>query len=244
MSGNFTDLLIQLNTVATDDSVPPWAKVLIECFQRFMSLYDNFHPQNLNNTINELNDEIANLRADVKQLKELNDDYEQRNRNECLVVHGIPETQGIEDTDKLVSDNLSEKLEIDLTPNLIKRSHRLGPRKTKEAGRTRSQTSNATQSPRPIIFRLHSYRNRHEIFTKKKKLKGSGITITENLTRTRLKLYKDASEKFGRGNVWTLEGRITVKIGNIKHMVTTNDDLRTLVINNPDLDTNPDPEEL
>ena len=95
MSGNFTDLLIQLNTVATDEFVSPWAKVLIECFQRFMSLYDNFHPQNLNNTINELNDEIANLRADVKQLKELIDDYEQRNRNECLVVHGIPKLEAL-----------------------------------------------------------------------------------------------------------------------------------------------------
>ena len=46
------------------------------------------------------------------------------------------------------------------------------------------------------------------IFSNKKKLKGTKITIREDLTKARLAVYKRAVVAFGVANVWSLDGRI------------------------------------
>ena len=56
----------------------------------------------------------------------------------------------------------------------------------------------------------------------------TGVTITENLTRSRYELYKNAMSKFGKTNVWTLEGRVMINIDGKKHSVTSCDQLLAL----------------
>ena len=110
-----------------------------------------------------------------------------------------------------------------LTINDIKNSHRLGPR------RQNQRNTRATKTvPRAIIFRLATTRKRREIFVNKKKLKNTGITITENLTRIRYDIYKKALTKFGKGFVWTNQGKIVVNANNAKHTITTLDELNDL----------------
>ena len=46
------------------------------------------------------------------------------------------------------------------------------------------------------------------MFDKKKDLKNSGISITENLSPERYELYKKCWDIFGKENCWTLDGRI------------------------------------
>ena len=210
----------KLNSVTNDESVPQWALLLIDCFKGFMTIV------NENNT---LKSEILSLRNDLKDLQIRNDDYEQRSRNECLVIHGIPEQADDdtrEDTDLLVCNRVNELLDIDLNANDIKRSHRLGVKKRNQRN-TRLRAAHS-QLPRPIIFRLQSFNKRREIFSSKRRLKGTGISVTENLTRTRYELYRAASVKFSKENVWTSEGRIIVKVGSQKHSVTTHDELHKL----------------
>ena len=168
--------------------------------------------------------EISDLRGEIDQLKLSGDDYEQRSRNDCLVIHGIPEGDGKqhEDTDSLVRDTIEKELGVELKLEDIKRSHRLGPRKNQRA--TRTTKPNA----RPIIFRLQWFNKRQEIYSSKRKLKGKGITITENLTRLRYEVYKQAILKFGKNNVWSMEGRIFVKIDNEKKSLTTLQELESL----------------
>ena len=48
----------------------------------------------------------------------------------------------------------------------------------------------------------------------KKKLKGKNISITESLTRYRMSVLNEATEKYGFKNVWTYEGRILYKDSN------------------------------
>ena len=82
---------------------------------------------------------------------------------------------------------------------------------------------------RPIIFCLQWFNKRQEIFGKKKKLKGTGIRITENLTRIRYELYKQALQKFGKNNVWTMEGRVVIKLdGGNKKSLTSFEELEAL----------------
>ena len=44
-------------------------------------------------------------------------------------------------------------------------------------------------------------------------LKGSGVTITESLTKTRMDLLNEVQRMVGHGNSWTIDGNIFVKKG-------------------------------
>ena len=55
------------------------------------------------------------------------------------------------------------------------------------------------------------YNDRKKVFNSKKKLKGKKITITENLTVTRMKKLNEAKERYNFKNFWTSDGKILYK---------------------------------
>ena len=83
-----------------------------------------------------------------------------------------------ENTDDMVLKIINERLELPIVLDK-QRSHRLGPRNA-----SRNTRQNPTK-PRAIIFRFRDFRARQSVFYKKKMLKGTGISITENLTKKR-----------------------------------------------------------
>lgn len=127
------------------------------------------------------------------------DSNEQRSRNECLMLHGIPEAVGETPTDTTAkfTQLVKESLEIELAPGAIVRSHRVGPP--------------SADKTRPIIARFQLMSQRNRVYANKKKLKNSGKSISENLTRRRMKKLVEAKEKYGKTNVWSWEGRIFAK---------------------------------
>ena len=82
-----------------------------------------------------------------------------------------------ENTDDMVLKTINERLELPIVVENIQRSHRLGPRNA-----SRNTRQNPTK-PRAIIFRFRDFRARQSMFYKKKMLKGTGISITANLTK-------------------------------------------------------------
>ena len=76
----------------------------------------------------------------IDKLEHLVDRQEQYSRYNCLLVHGIVETNN-ENTDDLVLKTINEKLDVDITKNKIDWSHRTGREKD-------------GQRPRPIIVKL------------------------------------------------------------------------------------------
>ena len=170
--------------------------------------------------INQLRLEVNTLNDEIKQFKKINDDNEQRSRNE-MFIHGCEENVN-EDNDNIVREVLQNKLQIKLTDGSIKNSHRLGPPSNKR--NTRSKKDYA----RPIIFRLMFFRDRMQIFQNKRKLKGQKESISENLTALRYGTLKAAEEKFGNGNVWSSHGQFITKIGNTYHSFTCMEQLQRL----------------
>ena len=180
---------------------------------RDRSFKDNIHcaraalkDNNNSAELESLKAENNSLKQDIKTLRNKTDDIEQRGRNDCLVIHGISESQN-EDTNVLVCDLLKDKLGIDLVVDDLKRSHRLGP------PRNQRSTRSTREKPRPIIIRFVHFHKRHKVFRSKRKLKSTGITITESSKSLRYSLYKESVKKFGN-SVWTSEGRILVKTNN------------------------------
>ena len=211
-------LLTNLNAI-DDPLMPPWAKLLIEYMQFIIT--EITCVKVLSTRVNELesfkavNEQVTReLKTENKRLQERLDnlsdvvgDHEQRNRNNCLLLHGVEEMDG-ENTDDMVLKIINERLELPMVLDNIQRSHRLGPRNA-----SRNTRQNPTK-PRAIIFRFRDFRARQSVFYKKKMLQGTGISITENLTKKRYTLYKHAVAKYGIGKIWTIEGRVTTKIDN------------------------------
>ena len=58
-------------------------------------------------------------------------DQKQYARRNCLLFYGIEEVTG-EDCDEEVINLSKEQLHIEITPTMIERSHRIGPRKDQQ----------------------------------------------------------------------------------------------------------------
>lgn len=119
------------------------------------------------------------------------DNLQQYSRRNCLLVHGVQDIAK-EDAMKTVLTIFNTQLKINLPHYVMDRAHRIGSQSDK----------------RPIIVKFTSYQPRDAIWRAKRALKGTGIVITESLTKHRQAIFKTAREKYGKHNCWTADGRI------------------------------------
>ena len=78
--------------------------------------------------INSLQIEVSSQKIEVKNLKKKRDDQEQYPHRDCLLIHGLNEAK-TENTDKMVLDVISNKLNMEMSQVSIDRSQGLGKRK-------------------------------------------------------------------------------------------------------------------
>ena len=123
-------------------------------------------------TTNGSLNEDSSLKERIDSLEKKSDDSEQYSRRNCLLVHGVEE-QEQENTDNIVLNVIKEHLDIELSVKDLDRSHRIVKR-------------NSSSKRRPIIVKFISYNDRREIFNNKKRLKGTGVSITGSLTAGRM----------------------------------------------------------
>ena len=120
-----------------------------------------------------------------------------------MIFTGIKEVgeDETDNTDEIILDICRSKLQIELHRFSLDRTHRLGrkriPRPYTEVTR-----------PRPIIAKFINYHDRDSAYKCKRKLKESGLTIMENLTKRRVNLLNEVREAVGVKNTWTFDGRI------------------------------------
>ena len=142
----------------------------------------------------------SNLLKSVDLLSAQLDSNEQHNRNECLLLHGVPESDKETpiQSSTLFVEKINHHLKADMAVGHIRRAHRLGKKR-------------ANGKPRPIIARFWDSGLRNHLFFNKKEFKNTSFSITENLTRRRMLIKNEAEGKYGSSNVWTKEGRIYAK---------------------------------
>ena len=85
-------------------------------------------------------------------------------------------------------------MDVELLERDIDRTHSLRPKRTDQEGKV---------IHRPIIIQFSTYRVRQQVFSSKKKLKGTDFAIFENLTKRNADLYKEVKTVAGYKNVWT-----------------------------------------
>ena len=91
----------------------------------------------------------------------------------------------VENTDIAVLLLFNEKLGVVVHIKDIDRTHRIGRQKQKNK-----------DAPIPVIVKFSNYNTKQKVFQAGRKLKGTQITIVENLTSKRVAILSKARNKF------------------------------------------------
>ena len=170
------------------------------------------------------NDDLVNGITNLE--KEVND-IEQYSRRNSLRVSGIPEKLN-ESTDELVKKLAEDKLNVCIADQDIDRSHRVGKIKNVTGD------ENTKTRHRQILIEFTNYDARNKVIRSRSKLKGSGITIHEDLTRKNQTLLSKTSKKQGVVSAWSKDGRIFAAVPSttpgqtVKMLISGIDDLKNV----------------
>lgn len=161
---------------------------------------------------------LKSLHQQVEVIARAVDNMETYSRRKILLLHGVKELRE-ENTSQVVATIIREKLQhLSFTPDELSRCHRMG--------RTTGEKC------RPIIVKFRSLTMRDSIWSSKSKLKGSGTTLSEFLTRIRHTAFMAAREKYGVDKCWSREGCVYVLAPDgSRHRIASLKDLNELVLN-------------
>ncbi|KAK3091783.1 hypothetical protein FSP39_016101 [Pinctada imbricata] len=208
-----TSVLSPVLTESLSDTIKTSINTAIQDVMK--SLRDKIDAESVRIDKNELDiaaltDENNELRSNLERaedrIEDLNvqiEELEQYGRRNSLRFHNL--TLGdVENTDTEIVRICKEKLNIDITPDDICRSHPVG----RPNNRGKSQ----------VICRLRNWKIKNQIYSKKKLLKNDNdrILITEDLTKYRQSIVTEITKAKRAGKVysfWTNDGRIFIKTG-------------------------------
>jgi hypothetical protein len=207
----FVDAIIPMVLDKVLEAMRPHVeKIVNDCLQPHIETIEHTKTTVLaqETVIQQQNQAINNLTNKINKLGSRIEEQEQYSRRTSLRFNNVKaptndrgEIRRPIDTDALVLKICNTKLGLQLNTKDIGRSHPIG------------EVRNGKIS---IITRFLSYRQRHMVFSHKKKLKGhpDNLFITENLTRYRYGLLKKLNSLRADGKLhsfWTHDGSIIVK---------------------------------
>ena len=123
--------------------------------------------------IKKLNGTVSKIKERIEELESEIDRQEQYSRRNCILIHGIAEKK-VKNTDQQEINFINDNSDIKIGKIFIDRFHRIG------------RYDKARKKARPIIVKFARFNVRGRVFREKRKLKGTGISITESLTTKRI----------------------------------------------------------
>ncbi|KAI5639358.1 hypothetical protein NE865_08218 [Phthorimaea operculella] len=160
---------------------------------------------------------VSNLKSQIELIYHTLEDIEMRSRTNLLLLHGLPEK-----TDESLIQNFitlcdKQLLIPQVTVSSVSVCHRIGKNVSAE-------------KPRPILIRFTDNRVRRDVWLAKRKLKGTGLTLSEFLTPARHTLFLEARKALGVKDCWTMDGIIVAVCPNGKRKkIATMSDLQAVV---------------
>ncbi|XP_028173945.1 uncharacterized protein LOC114362673 [Ostrinia furnacalis] len=150
---------------------------------------------------------LSNLQQQTDLIQRECDRLEMCGRRKILLLHGVPEVQG-EEPSALVAKLVGERLHLTLPNNAMSGCRRMG-----------KMTKNKT---RPMLVRFRDVADRDRVWFAKTALKGTGITISEFLTKSRHDTFMEARKRVGISKCWTRSGTIVIVAADgAQHRITT-----------------------
>ncbi len=153
----------------------------------------------------QFKEDLAKVKAEVQENKQACDRLqhvafnaaahavrnEQYSRKSTIRVFGVKQ-EDKENTTTLVLEIIKEKLKVELRPQDIDASHRVGKQQE--------------DKPRGIIVRFVRRIHKEQVIGARRLLKGSGITVTEDLCVPMMQLYNRVRNSERVKNCWTWRG--------------------------------------
>lgn len=136
-------------------------------------------------------EKISNLELENSKLQNRINELEQQKKLKSLRIFGLE--KNMKPAEKVVNEIFKSKLDLDIQEKEIKSCYF------------------TKANDKCIIVNFFSKKTRDIVFQNKKNLKGSKISILEDLTRTNVNILKKMREKHGFKNVWTINGKIKCK---------------------------------
>ncbi|CAH1155050.1 unnamed protein product [Phaedon cochleariae] len=162
--------------------------------EEFDKQLESFKNENI-----KLNAKLESQEGIITSLVKRQEKFEKHSRNKNLRIYGLNESEK-ENSAEVILKFCEIKLGVHLENYHIENCYRLGDRQRNKA--------------RPLYVKFSSLYHRNKVFNNKKRLKGTGVVIREDLTTEELKLLKACLHKTGsNGKVWTNFGSIFV-LGN------------------------------
>lgn len=158
---------------------------------------------------------LEGLQTQVALLAQQMDGLEMQSRRKILLFHGVSEADG-EDTSVRVIDILKKHLKSDLAVKDIARSHRMG--------RLQNNLN------RCILVKFRELSHRDKIWYSKTGLKGSGVTVSEFLTKPRHDVFMAARERFGVRSCFTRSGSIYVLVDGARRCISSLADVKRIPV--------------
>ena len=171
-------------------------------------------PAEFHNFRNFILSVLNTLQRQVECLAVELDRQEMKRRYKTVLFHGISEQKG-ENIVERITDLVAKHLDL---PNFssasVKDCYRLG---------------RYFEKPRPIVVKFSDISVRNKVWFAKTKLKGTGVTQSEFLTRTRHETFLAARQHFGIGKCWTRDGNIYILTADgTRHRVECKSELNAL----------------
>lgn len=157
---------------------------------------------------------ISALKMQLDQLNNGMDRLETHSRRKVLLLHGLPEDSK-ENAATKVHEVFKKMKLTQFHPDCIETCHRLGATKNDRT--------------RPVLIRFTTYRHRATVWNSKTALKGTRISLSEFLTKSRQNIFSAARKHFSLKNCWTSDGTIVVQLPDkSRHKITSYDELQHL----------------
>lgn len=138
---------------------------------------------------------LSNIKSQLELISLGLDRHETAMRRKVLLIHGIPEKQN-ENLHSTVLALTNDQLKLtDFKTDCVSVCHRLGASQGK---------------PRPVLVRFMNMESRQAVWDSKTSLKGTGVTISEFLTKIRHGVFLSARKHFGVQRCWSADGKIVL----------------------------------
>lgn len=151
------------------------------------------------------------LQRENISLRKYIESQEQSVRNMNVRIQGIAVENGENVRDKMLS-LFNNKLKLNIQNDNLKKCHRVPDK-------------NPSNKHPAVLVRFATDTARLSVLKNKKLLKNSGISIKEDLTKTRLLLLNRAIREFSFKNAWVLNGNIYVKFNDTVHRISDESDM-------------------
>lgn len=173
----------------------------LELFERMEGRVFELERSNdfLKHKVMVLDKELERAFERIDELETKRNDLEQQGRKNSIRVLGLTDDnkkESVEDTVEKVVELVKSFGNVNICDSDIDTAHRLG---VYQQGR-----------PRPIICKFVQRRKKTEIIKERKKLKNTGVTIVEDLTKTNQQRLKDAYSLPCVERTWSSDGKLFV----------------------------------